>query len=302
VTSNTRRITTVALVVLAAAAVALPAVSVSEPRDEPVETEPPVQVYVSETLNISSAQLSGGGTVGDNATTFTAVGGGASFTVDPPTADFDGVAPGAYDAENDSDLRADLRVTQPEVSTLELRDEQTREVSGERVDPERLNQLTIMARYNFADADRLDVSVVGPSGDELATGRITESGQRLTVDLGTPAPGTYTVTVTGSNIDAGTRTTTVRVRGEVATATPTPTATATPTATPTASPTPTATPTRTATATPTATPEPTPTTTATPSSTPFPGTTAGDGPGFGVVGAVLALLALLAVALLGRRR
>ena len=297
-TSNTRRITTVALVVLAAAAVALPAVGVSEPRDEPAETEPPVQVYASETLNISSAELSGGGTIGNATTRFVAIGGGASFTVDPTSADFDGVAPGAYYAENDSDTRADLRVTRPEVSTLELRDEETRSVAGERVDPEDLNRLTIMARYNFAEADRLDVSVVGPSGDEVATGRIVESGQRITVDLGTPAPGTYTVTVAGSNIEAGTRTATVRVRGEVATATPT--ATSTPTATATATPTATPEPTPTATATPapTATPEPTPTVTATPTPTPFPGTTPGDGPGFGVV---VALLSLLAVALLGRR-
>jgi PGF-CTERM protein len=249
-------------------------------------------VYVSETLDISAARLSGGGTVGNATTTFTAVGGGESFTVEPTNADFDGVATGAYYAENDSDIRADLRVTRPAVSTLELRDEESRGVTGERVAPEDLNRLTILARYNFAEADRLDVSVVGPSGERVATGRITESGGRATVDLGTPAPGAYTVTVTGSNVEAGTGTATVRVQGAVATTTPTPTAT--PTATP--DPTPTRTP------SPTATPDPTPpataTATATASPTPFPGTTLGNGPGFG---GVVALLALLAVALLGRR-
>lgn len=295
-TSHTRTTVVGVLVVLAVGAVALPAVAVSEPRDEPADTEPPVQVYVSETLDISSAELSGGGTIGTENTTFTAVGGGASFTVDPTSADFDGIAPGAYYAENDSDVRADLRVTRPDVSTLTLRDEESRGVTGERVDPENLNRMTILAQYNFAEADRLDVSVVGPSGDEVATGRITENGGRVTVDLGTPAPGTYTVTVTGSNIEAGTRTATVRVRGATATptaaATPTATATATPTATPTPEPTATATP------TPTATPEATPTATATATATPFPGTTVGDGPGFGVV---VALMSVLAVALLGRR-
>jgi PGF-CTERM protein len=291
VTADTKPTTTVALIVLAVAAVALPAVAVSEPRDEPADTAPPVQVYVSETLDISAARLSGGGTVGNATTTFTAVGGGESFTVEPTNADFDGVATGAYYAENDSDIRADLRVTRPDVSTLELRDEESRGVTGERVAPEDLNRLTILARYNFAEADRLDVSVVGPSGERVATGRIVESGGRVTVDLGTPAPGTYTVTVTGSNVEAGTGTATVRVQG-AATTTPTPTATATPTATP--DPTPTRTP------PPTATPEPAPTatTTATASPTPSPGTTPGDGPGFG---AVVALLALLAVALFGRR-
>jgi PGF-CTERM protein len=298
-TADVRQITTAALLVIVAAAVALPAAGVSEPRDEPAETDPPVEVYVSETLNISSAQLSGGGTIGNATTTFTAVGGGASFTVDPQRADFDGVAPGAYYAENDSDVRADLRVTRPQVSTLELRDEESRDVTGERVDPEDLNRLTIRARYNFADADRLNVSVVGPSGDEVATARITESGQRITVDLGTPVPGTYTVTVAGSNIEAGTATATVRVRGA---ATPTATAAPTPTTTPTAAPTPTATSTSTPTPTPTATPTPTPTAmpteTATATATPTASPTAGDGPGFGVVAA---LLALLVVALAGRR-
>ncbi|RMB23955.1 PGF-CTERM sorting domain-containing protein [Haloplanus aerogenes] len=297
-TRYTNGLTVALLVALLVGAVALPAVAVSEPRDRPADTAPPVQVYVSETLNISAARLSGGGTVGTGPTTFTTVGGGASFTVDSTNADFDGVAPGAYYAENDSDVRADLRVTRPEVSTLELRDERSQSVGGGSVDPENLDRLTILARYNFEEADRLNVSVVGPSGEEVATTRITESGQRVTVDL-EPTPGRYTVTATGSNIEAGTRTATVRVRGATPTPTATPTATPMPTASPTAAVTPTATPepTATATATPTATPEPTAMPTTTPTATPT--TTAGDGPGFGIVGAVLALGTL---ALYGRRR
>ena len=133
--------------------VALPVVAVSEPRDEPAATNPPIQVYASETLDISSARLSGGGTIGNASTTFVAVGGGESFTVDPPNADFDGVSPGAYYAENDSDVRADVRVVRPDVSTLELRDERSVDVTDGRTNPENLNRLTILARYNFDDAD-----------------------------------------------------------------------------------------------------------------------------------------------------
>jgi MYXO-CTERM domain-containing protein len=51
--------------------------------------------------------------------------------------------------------------------------------------------------------------------------------------------------------------------------------------------------------TPTTTPEPTATQTATATRTPFPGTTVSDGPGLGVESALLALVAL---ALYGRRR
>jgi PGF-CTERM protein len=297
VTRNTRRAAVVALVVLAVGAVALPVVAVSEPRDAPADTRPPVRVYVSETLDISSVQLSGDGTVGTEETTFTAVGGGESFTVDPTNANFDGIPVGSYYAESDSDVRADLTVVRPQVYSIVLRDDNQQDVTGRSTEPANLDRLTIRARYSFADVDRLDVSVVDPSGAEVATARITENDQQITVDIPDPTPGIYRVTASGSNIEAGNRTVTVRVRGQVATATPTATATATPTTTATATatpePTPTATPTPAPEPTPTATPEPTPTV------TPTAGTTADEGPGFGVVGA---LLALLAVALLGRHR
>ena len=294
-TRNTRRAAVVAVVVLAVGAVALPVVAVSEPRDAPADTRPPARVYVSETLDISSVQLSGDGTVGTEETTFTAVGGDRSFTVDPTNANFDGVPVGSYYAESDRDIRADLTVVRPQVYSIVLRDDNQQDVTGRATDPENLDRLTIRARYSFADADRLDVSVVDPSGAEVATARITENDQQITVDIPDPTPGLYRVTASGSNIEAGNRTVTVRVRGQVATAVPTGTATPTATATATG----TATPTATATATPT--PEPTPTATPepTPTATPTAGTTADDGPGFG---AVAALLSLLAVALLGRHR
>jgi PGF-CTERM protein len=285
VTRNTRRIVALALIVLAVGAVSLPVVAVSEHRGAPADTRPPVRVYVSETLDISSVQLSGDGTVGTEETTFAAVGGGPSFTVDPTNANFDGVPVGSYYAVNDSDVRADLTVARPQVYSIVLRDDNQQDVTGRSTNPANLDRLTIRARYSFADADRLDVSVVDPSGTEVVTARITENDQQITVDIPDPTPGIYRVTASGSNIEAGNRTVTVRVRGQVATATPTatPTATATPEPTPTATPEP----------TPTATPEPTPT------ATPTAGTTADDGPGFGVVAA---LLSLLAVALLGRHR
>lgn len=275
----------VAVALLLVGAVALPVGAVSEPRDRPAETRAPVEVYVSETLNISMVRLSGGERIGTDPITLRAVNGNERVTIEDPTnADFDGWTPGAYAAVNDSDTRADLRLTRPGVSTLTLRDERSIRVNGESVAPERLNRMTILAQYDFASVDRLDVTVTGPSGSEVATGRITESGGRITVDLGEPQPGTYRVTVAGSNVDAGTRTDTVRVKG--VTATPTAEPTATSTATPTA--------TTTATATATPTPEPTATATATSTATATPTTTTGDGTGFGVVAALLALVSLLA--------
>ena len=294
-TRNARRAAVVALVVLAVGAVALPVVAVNEPRDAPADTRPPVRVYVSETLDISSVQLSGDGTIGTEETTFTSVGGGRSFTVDPTNANFDGVPVGSYYAESDRDIRADLTVVRPQVYSIVLRDDNQQDVTGRSTDAANLDRLTIRARYSFADVDRLDVSVVDPTGAEVATARITENDQQITVDIPDPTPGFYRVTASGSNIEAGNRTVTVRVRGQVATAAPTATSTATPTATATS----TATATTTATSTATATPEPTPTATSEPTATPAPGTTADDGPGFGVVAAALAVLT---VALLGRYR
>jgi PGF-CTERM protein len=298
VTAETHRVVIVGLVVLVVGATALPAVAVNEPRDAPAEPDPPVRIYVGETLDISEVRLSGGGTIGTDPTAFAAVGSGPTFTVEDPTnASFDGIETGSYYVTNDSDVRAEISVVQPRISTLELRDTREVTVTNGSGDPEHLGTVSIRARYNFESVDRLDVTVTGPSGETIAARRIVESGGRITVDLGDPTPGTYTVTVQGSNADAVRRTATVRVRG----ATPTPTATPTATPTTTATATPTGTPEATATATPTATPTTTATSTptGTPTPTPFPGTTLGDGPGFGVVGALLALVTL---ALYGRRR
>jgi PGF-CTERM protein len=268
-------------------------VAPSEPREEPGDTRPPVRVYVGETLNISSAQLTGDGTVGTNETTFVAVGDGPSFTVEPTSANFSGVQPGAYHAGNDTDIRADLQVVRPRVERLEVRGEDQQTVTDDPADPDDLGRVYIRAGFNFDDADRLDVTVVGPLGTEVGDGSIATSGERTVVELGEPTPGMYTVTVAGSELDAGNRTATVRVAGT----TPTTVPTATPTPTPTATPTLISTSTSTLTSTPTPTPTVTPT--ATPTSTPFPETTVGDGPGFGVVGAILALVT---PALYGRRR
>lgn len=300
VTTATHRVVIVGFVVLVVAAIALPAVAVSEPRDAPAKPDPPVRIYVGETLNVSSVHLPGGGTIGTGPTTFVAAGDGPRFTIEDPTnASFDDIETGSYYVANDSDIRAELSVVEPRIGTLELRDTREVTVTNRSTDPEHLGRLSIRARYNFESVDRLDVTVTGPSGETVATRHIVESGGRITVDLGDPTPGVYTVTVRGSNADAARRTATVRVRGATptptATATPTPEPTATPTATSTSTPTPTATPTPAATGTPT----PTVTPTVTPTPTTFPGTTPGDGPGFGIVGAVLALVTL---ALYGRRR
>jgi hypothetical protein len=235
------------LVVLLVGVVTILWAAVNDPRSEPAETTPPVRVYVGETLNISAVELSGDPrTIGTNATTFRAVGGGASFTIKSPTAaDLDGVEPGSYYVTTDSDVQAELSVRRPKIDSLELRDQRAVTVTNRSTDPEHLNRLSVRARYNFDAVGRLDVTVVGPPGATVATGRITENRELIRVEVGDPVPGVYTVTAAGSSVDAASRTATVQVGGT--TATPTATATTTPalaptTTTSTPTPTPTGTP------------------------------------------------------------
>ncbi|WP_435066435.1 hypothetical protein [Haloplanus sp. C73] len=273
-------------------------VAVSDPRDAPSNTDPPVRVYVSETLDISNAELTGGGTVGTDQTTFVSVDGDEVFTVNPETADFDGVAPGSYDADSDDDNRADLLVVQPRITEFDVRNERGVDIAGDTVDGNDFEEVRLTAEYNFAEADYLEVTVETPDGLDLAGNRrITTSGGQLTIDTSGADPGTYRISVEGSNIEAGAASTTVTVAGETETATARPTPTERPaTATPTA----TARPTPTATARPTATDRPaTATPTDAPTATPSPTTTTtGDGAGFGLVAA---LGALAGAALVARR-
>jgi hypothetical protein len=282
-------------------------VAVEDPRDEPADTSPPVRVYVSETLDISAVQLTGGGTIGTNRTTFVSTGGDSVFTVTPESADFDDVDRGSYDADADDDDEPELVVVQPRITDFDLRNERGVDVEGRTVPASDFEELTITIEYNFAAADRLDVTVESPDGIDLAGNRrITESGGSVTVDTSSADPGTYEITVEGSNIEAGRRTAAVTVAGG-RTATPTPEPTTTPTAAPSPTPVPTATttpePTTTPTAAPSPTPAPTPTTTPEPTSTPTatPSPTATDAAGTGF-GPLLALLALLASAAVVRRR
>lgn len=120
---HVRRLTAALLIVTVLAATAAPALAVEEPRAEPSDKSPPVRVYTGETLNLSSVRLSGGGTIGSNTTTFRPVGDGSAFTVDPTSADFDGIEPGSYYAVRDDDTRAELSVVRASVDGIELRDE-----------------------------------------------------------------------------------------------------------------------------------------------------------------------------------
>ena len=306
---TTRRVVTIAFVVVGVVAVVAGAgVAVDEPRDAPADTSPPVRVYVGETLDISNVELTGGGTVGTNRTTFVSTGGGGAFTVAPENADFGGVDPGSYDAESDADDDAELVVVRPRITEFEVRNERGVDVAGDTLDGTDFEKVTITAEYNFEEADRLDVTVESPDGVDLAgNARITESGDSVTVDTGNADPGTYRISVEGSDIEDGRASTTVTVAGAAVepTATPTPTPTATPTATP--APTATPTPAPAPTVTPTSSPEstatarltPTATPTATPTPTPAPTPTEGDGAGFGPV---VAVLTLLAAAFVGRGR
>lgn len=303
----TPRRATVALVALCCVVGAVsPALAADEPRQRPGDTSPPVTVYVSENLDISDVRLTGGGRIQDDRpepVTFQRVDGPENFTVEnPEAANFSGVPPGSYDALSDADERPELDVVEPRVTRLTLRDRNARNVTGERVRQGQLDRIVVVAEYDFAEADRLQVTMTRDGEDvglDQRAARITESGGRYTVGMSARGPGRYTVTVTGSSIEAGARSATVRVVAADATATPSPTST--PTATETRPITPTPSPTPTATDTPTPTPATTTTTvavTATPTTTSTP--TDGAGPGPGLVGALVALLA--AAGLAARRR
>ena len=276
--------------------------AVSEPREEPTNTSPPVRIFVGETLDVSNVQLTGGGTVGDSSVTLVGVAGdaeGAVETIEDPTdADFGNFATGTYDVQADSDERAEFAVTEPRVTDVTITNENGANVTN-AWDPTG-DELTVTTEYNFDDADRLDLTVEDPDGLDVtgsvaSSDRITTSGGSVQLDLSDQDEGTFRITVEGSVLEDGTRTVTVRT-GPRETATPTVSPTETPeptvTDTPTSTPTPTESP-ETPTPTPTVTPTntvsstATPTGTASPSATPTTGTT---GPGFGILLAVIALV------------
>jgi hypothetical protein len=266
----------------------------SEPRSEPSNTLPPVTVYVSETLDISDVQLTAGDDIDEDPITLRQVDGNDSIAIEDPTnANFTGVDPGLYYVGEDGDERPEIRVVEPRVTSLLLREGRGQDVTNQTV--RSITALIVRAEYDFVNADRLDVTIRGPDGEPLdlnpQSARISRSGGRISVYMADRPPGTYTVTVQGSDIPAGQRSATVTIGSE-----PTPTATATPTATPTATATATATPTATPTGTPT--PEPTPTATPTPtagtSSTPTLSTpTEALGNGFSVEFTIIVLVILM---------
>ncbi len=287
--------------------------AVSSPRTQPADTSPPVRVFVGETLDVSDVQLTGGGTVGSGSVTLVGVAGdadGTSESIDPTNADFGGFETGGYDVAADGDDRAEFVVAEPRVTSVVVRNQNGANVT-DGWEPTG-GDLTVTVEYNFAEADRLDLTVESPDGLDVtpqvaAIDRITRSGGSVTLDLSDEPVGTFEITVEGSDLDRATRTVTVRT-GPRGTATPLPTATRTPgPATPTPTDTPTATVTGPLTQTPTETPSETTspptstatettaaTATATESSTPRE-TTATSTPGFGPGIAVVALLVALVV-------
>jgi PGF-CTERM protein len=309
---------TAAVLVVAVLLVSGGVVAVSGPRERPATTSPPVRVFVGETLDVSAVQLTGGGTVGTSGVTLLGVAGDAEGeiqTIDDPTAaDFGDLSAGAYDVRRDGDERPEFSVAEPRVTEVVIRNANGANVTN-AWDPTG-RSLTVIASYNFDEADRLDLTVESPDGldvtDAVApTDRITTSGGSLTLDLSDQPEGTFRITLEGSDLADATRTVTVRT-GPRRTTTPapaetpsaTPTGTATPTTTPTETPTttPTETPTTTPTETPTTTPTGTPTSTEplVETSTSAAPTTSTSFPGFGPVVALVALLTLAGV--LRRRR
>ncbi|MCD2201066.1 hypothetical protein LPA44_14350 [Halobacterium sp. KA-4] len=303
-TSSLPVLVVVGLLVVAGSAVAVPA-----PREQPADTSPPVRVFVGETLDISNVQLTGGGTIGTDSVTLVGASGAADGEIyeitDPTNADFGTVTPGAYRVDGDGDDEFEIVVTKPRVTSVTLTNQHGANVTN-AWEPTGEN-LTVTAQYNFAAADRLDVTVRNPSGlnitGEVAAGdRITTSGGSVHLDLSEEPAGTYRITVTGSALEAASRTVTVRT-GPRKTTTPTtaPTTTAPTTTVPTTTPVPPTTTAQPATTAPTA---PTPTSAvttpapATPMQPPTTTTTISTTiPGFGLLMTVLAALAAASIAL-----
>jgi hypothetical protein len=307
-----RRVAVVLAAICCLAGAVSTATAVENPRDRPRDTSPPVTVYVSETLDISDVRLTGGGQVQDDdrpeAVTFQRVDGAGNVTVEnPEEANFTGVAPGSYDALRDDDEEPELEVVEPRVTRLTLRDGNARNVSGQTVRRDRLDVVVVVAEYDFAEVDRLQVSMTRDGeavGLNPGAARITESGGRYTIGLSNRPTGTYTVTVAGSDVEAGARSATFRLVAADWTRSPTPTATPTPSPTQTATETRPISPTPTS-PSPTATPPPATTTaaavTATSTATDTPAPTDGIGHGPGLVGALVALLAVAGLAAARRR-
>lgn len=291
------------------------AVAVSSPREQPTDTTPPVRVFVGETIDISAVELTGGGTVGTSSTTLIGVAGDADGEVqtlsDPTAADFSDYATGTYRVSSDSDDDPEIVVTEPRVTEVTIENRNGANVTN-AWDPSGEN-LTVTARYNFASADRLDVTVEAPDGLDItasvaSSDRITTDDGSIQLDLSDQEDGTFQVILEGSNLEDATRTVTVRTgpRETATTTSSTPTATPspTPTATPIETPEPTSTPTETPSETPSPTSTPTPTVTSEPTSTvtdtpaPKP-TTSTTTPGFGGMITLFAFLSL-AVYLLRR--
>lgn len=305
-----RRVAVVLVAVCCLAGAVSTATAVENPRNRPSDTSPPVTVYASETLDISDVRLTGGGQVqGDDnpeSVTFQRVDGAGNVTVeDPEAANFTGVEPGSYDALRDDDEEPELEVVEPQVTRLTLRDRNARNVSGQTVRRDRLDRVVVIAEYDFAGADRLQVSMTRDAEDvglNQNAARITESGGRYTIGLSNRPTGTYTVTVAGSDIEAGTQSVTFRLVAADWTPSPTATRTPSPTPTPTETRSPSPTPTS---PSPTATPAPATTTTVAVTATPTPAATAaptdGLGNGPGLVGALVALLAVAGLAAARRR-
>jgi hypothetical protein len=207
------------IVLLVIALLVLPgaAGAVSAPRDQPQATDPPVRVFVGETLDVSAVESTGGGALGSDSVTLVGVGGAADGvieTIDDPTdADFDGFATGSYDVQSDADDDAEFSVVQPRVTRVVVRNQNDANVTN-GWEPTGAS-LTVTAEYNFDEADRLDLSVEAPDGlnvtSAVAAGdRITTSGGSVRLDLSDQSDGTFRITVEGSDLDDASRTVTVR--------------------------------------------------------------------------------------------
>ena len=294
--------------------------AVPTPRDQPANTSPPVRVFVGETLDVSAVELTGGGTVGTGSVTLVGDAGDADGEVrtinDPTDAEFDDFTAGAYAVSSDSDERAEFSVGEPRVTRVVIENQNGANVTN-AWEPTG-ESLTVTARYNFAEADRLDLTVRSPDGlDVTATvassDRITTDGGTVQLDLSEQDEGTFRIILKGSDLDDARQVVTVRT-GPRRTATPLPpTATATETPATERPPTETSRPT-TQTDTPTDRPE-TPTATETQPITPSPTDvpterpetptmteTETSTPGFGIVTVVAALLAAGVVGRMRRQR
>lgn len=204
-------------------------VNASDPASFPrdcIEGESPAVVYADEQLNISGVvQSESQVPIGTESVLLTGIGGQAEGDArsvsDPTNVNFQSFEPGLYSTDDTGpDADPELIVQEPELRSLGIYTEPNRrgaDVSGGQI-VRGFPVVYVNPRYNFDQADRLEVNVRDTDGIEvteevLASSEdqfITRSSQDLKLDFSNSTTGVYEIGVEGTTM-CPTATTTLNV-------------------------------------------------------------------------------------------